>query len=208
MIDYLKAANRLRRLLSSLKVHDPELSRLAEMLERFGGTLPKSPVSEVLREAGDFFRDLQIPLMEEFVKGLDFRLDPNEEQERLRKRAEDARIEHNDRQAVLKKRIEKMRQEHNESLIVLKATQGERDRLKEQVETLRAENMNLESAKSYGGHQLEAANKEIAALRGMPDADTDLLDVLRRYCIGVVDPSSTPMEERLALFRQLLKRVS
>lgn len=181
MIDYIKAARRLRRLLANIQDKDPELSRIADVLERLGlSRANEHPVKQVFREAGKILRDLEVPpditaWVREFM---------NEESS-----VKPAEVEATE--AALKR--------------VLK----ERDTLKEEVLKLAARNGNLESDKVARDFQIEALNKEVAALReSQKVSDSALLDDLRRYCTAVIDPSSATAAERVALFQLLLKRVS
>ena len=72
MIDYIKAARKLRRLLSKLKEQDPELTRVADILERLGlQRKGEHPVKQVFREASRIFRDLEVtPGLESFFTEL------------------------------------------------------------------------------------------------------------------------------------------
>lgn len=189
MIDYIKAAKRLRRLLSSVKDQEPELDRIADILERLGiRRKSEHPVTQYFREAGDFLRDLEVaPSITAFLEELSGKAEP----------AEDT--------AALRAQIDQMRHEHNESLIILKATQNERDALKTRVNDLYARNTNLESDKSIRDYQIQGLEQEIKALHGAMGSDNPLNQLVLRYCASVIDPGSLPISERLELFQKMLR---
>lgn len=226
VMDYLKAAQRLRKLLSRLK-DDPELNQIVEFLERLGLKQKEHPVASAFREVKDLFSELQLSPIEEFFKGLDFRLEPSKEEARLRKLIEEARQDRVEQHTAHKNRVEALQLGYQNAQAALQEAQ-------EKVNTLYAKKANLESDKAARDYQIEALQKEVGALREQqPTEDLsgrylaiidakqaeidrlkaavpsyELLDTLRRYCIGVVDPSSTPVDERLKLFQQLLAMVS
>lgn len=178
MIDYIKAARRLRRLLASLKDQDPELSRIADILERLGlRNKPDHPVKQVFREAGKILRELDVtPSLETFFQEL---------------------IGESPQDSQLKKtlaKIEEMRHEHHASLIILKATQNERNELKRQLGVAQQE-----------CDAWMKAHQAVAADSNLPASDNALKQLVLRYCASVVDAGSLSAQERLDLFQQLLK---